>query len=374
MAGGYLNTQSGQLARYLKPLLILIGIAVVLWLFFISAPVIIPFLVGILLAYLLMPLVTKLEKILPPRNKPRKWKRTVSVIIVFVVFSIILIVFLVYIGAALYTASGILINKAPGFISNSVNIAQDWWKVFKINLPENIDSTINSTLSGVGPAAGKFAQDFLAGSIAVVSSSMPTIIGIVTLPFFLIFLLIDYEKFGIYIRDIFPYKSAKHTSKILKIFANQMGRYLRYQIFLSLIVGFLITLGLLVLGQDYAPAMGVIAAFTQVIPIIGPFISAAIILVVALALKPDMLLWVLIVIVVAQIVVNLMQGWLQEKHFPLHPAVIMVLLAVGGFIASYWGLILALPVGATIWEIYKYFKNESEPKKTEENIIQIAES
>lgn len=203
---------------------------------------------------------------------------------------------------------------------------------------------------------------------------MPTIIGFITLPFFLIFLLIDYERFGTYIRNIFPYHNAQHVSSVLKIFGNQLGRYIRYQIYLSIIVGFVITLGLLVLGQNYAPAMGVIAAFAQIIPIIGPFISAAIILVVALALKPDMILWVIAVILLAQVVVALMQGWLQEKHFPLHPAVIMVLLAVGGYIASYWGLILALPVGATIWEIYKYFRGEHETREIDDSVIQIAES
>lgn len=63
--------QSGLLGRYTKPVLIVIGIALVVWLVYISAPVVIPFLIGILLAYLLMPLVKWLEKIIPPRKKPK---------------------------------------------------------------------------------------------------------------------------------------------------------------------------------------------------------------------------------------------------------------------------------------------------------------
>ena len=58
-----------------------------------------------------------------------------------------------------------------------------------------------------------------------------------------------------------------------------------------------------------------------------------------------MILGAVIVIIAAQIIVNLVQGWLQMRHFPLHPAVVMVLLTIGGYIASYWGMILALPVG-----------------------------
>ncbi|RPJ64047.1 MAG: AI-2E family transporter [Dehalococcoidia bacterium] len=353
-----LATENSSSGKYWKPLLILLAIAAVIWLAFISMAVLLPFLVGILLAYLLMPLVHWLEKVLPPQGKVRKSKRIFAVVIVFIVFTVVLILFITYIGAAVVTASNILAGKAPDFISKSIDQLKEWWSVIKINLPSDIDSRLSSTLAGIGPSAGKFAQDFLVGSLAVIPASMPTVIGFITLPFFLIFVLNDYEVFGKYYNDIFPSRVATHAKKILTIFGDHMGRYIRFQIIMALISGFLVTVGLLIIGEDYAPAMGVITGFTQVIPIIGPFISAAVILVVTLALKPDMILWALLVIIVAQLLVLLVQGWVQEKHFPLHPAVVMVLMTVGGYIASYWGIILALPVAGTIWAIYKYFRFE----------------
>ncbi|MEI8004401.1 MAG: hypothetical protein WCG94_08680, partial [Methanothrix sp.] len=72
--------------RPVKIIIVLLGIALALWLCWISLPVLIPFLVGILLAYLLMPLVIRLEKILPPKGKEKKFKRAVAVIIVFLLF------------------------------------------------------------------------------------------------------------------------------------------------------------------------------------------------------------------------------------------------------------------------------------------------
>ena len=353
-----MSMQSNSSGRYWRPVVLVAVVALAIWLAVISMAVLLPFLVGILLAYLLMPLVQWLERVLPPKGKAVKSKRALAVAIVFIVFTIVLILFLAYIGAALATASNVLIGKAPDFISKSLQQLKDWWAVFKVSLPADIDRTINSTLTNAGPSAGKFAQDFLAGSLAVVPASVPTIIGFITLPFFLIFVLNDYEVFGKYYNDIFPSRAAQHTTKILTIFGDQMGRYIRFQVILALTAGLLVTVGLLILGEDYAPAMGVVTGFTQVIPIIGPFISAAIILIVTLALKPDMILWAILVIVMVQLIVNLLQGWVQEKHFPLNPAVVMVLLAVGGYVASYWGIILALPVGGTVWGIYKYFRNE----------------
>jgi predicted PurR-regulated permease PerM len=344
--------------KYGKPLLILAATIAVIWLAAISMAVLIPFLVGILLAYLLMPLVNWLEGVLPPKGKIIPSKRAIAVALVFIVFTIVLVSFIAYIGAALVTASGILVNKAPEFISGSIDQVKEWWAVLRINLPADIDMRVSQTLSDLGPAAGKFVQDFLIGTLAVIPTSMPTIIGFITLPFFVIFVLNDYEKFGNFYKEIFPSRKAQHTARILRIFGDQMGRYIRFQVIMALVAGLVVTIGLVIMGEEYAPAMGAVTGFTQVIPIIGPFISAAVILIVTLALKPDAILWALLVIVVAQVVVNLIQGWVQEKHFPLHPAVVMVLLTVGGYVASYWGIILALPVGATIWEIYKYFRTE----------------
>jgi predicted PurR-regulated permease PerM len=80
------------------------------------------------------------------------------------------------------------------------------------------------------------------------------------------------------------------------------------------------------------------------------------------------MLMVLGVLVLSYLVVMILQGLVQDKHFPLDPGVVMVLMTVGGFIGSYWGIILALPVGATVWGIYKYFRDEAKAArlKTEE--------
>ncbi|MCX6005198.1 MAG: AI-2E family transporter [Chloroflexi bacterium] len=355
--------ESTAFNKYWKPILILLGAALVIWLAWKAMAVLIPFLVGILLAYLLMPLVTWLEKILPPKGKAKKSKRAIAVIIVFIVFTVVLVLFIVYIGAAIVTASGALTEKAPEFVTKSMAQASEWLDSIMGKLSPDIVDKARSALADAGPAVGKFLQDFVVGSVAVIPASMPTVMGFITLPFFLIFVLIGYENYGKYFNEILPANVARHTNKILTIFGDQMGRYIRFQIILATVAGFLVFIGLFILGEEYAPAMGAITAFTQVIPIIGPFISAAIILVITLALKPDMILGAILVIVVAQVIVNLIAGWVQEKHFPLDPAVVMILMTVGGYVGSYWGIIFALPVGATVWGIYKYFRSEQKAEK-----------
>lgn len=354
--------------RPVKIILVVLGIALALWLCWISLPVLIPFLVGMLLAYLLFPLVKWLERILPPGGKEKKFKRAFAVIIVFILFTVLLIAFIAYIGAAMVTASSALVSKAPEFVNKGMGQVGEWLNFMEARLSADIVERIKKAAAEAGPAIGKFVQDFVAGSVAVIPSSLPTILGFITLPFFLIFVLINYEKYGQYFRDIFPAGMAKHSARILSIFGGQMGRYIRYQITLAAIVGSLVSLGMAILGVEYAVALGAVAAFTQVIPIIGPFISAAIILVVTLALKPGVILGAIVVIIAAQLVVAVAQGFVQEKHFPLDPAVVMVMMTVGGFIGSYWGIILALPVGATVWDIYKYLRDDRRARQADTEV------
>jgi len=359
-----LSTESSQFQKIWRPLLILVTIVLILWLFAASMAVLIPFLVGILLAYLTMPLIHWLEKVMPPRDRGRKAKRAIAIIIVFIVFTGLFVLFMIYMGAALISASTVLVNKAPEYVTRGMEEAARWLDIFRGTMPQTIEARIEEMLANFGPSAGKFVQDFVIGSMSIIPASAPTVIGFMTLPFFLFFLLFDYESFQKYFHDLLPATAAKHTEDILGIIGNVMGRYIRSQIILGAIVGGLVFLGLLILQVEYAPALGAVTALTQFIPIVGPVISGLIIAILTLAIQPDKLIGALIVFITAQVLLNVVfLNIVQGKYMQIHPAVVMVLLVVGGYIAGFWGMILALPVCATIWEIFKYFRAEQQAVK-----------
>jgi predicted PurR-regulated permease PerM len=119
----------------------------------------------------------------------------------------------------------------------------------------------------------------------------------------------------------------------------------------------MVFVGLAILQVEHAAALAALTSLTQFIPIIGPVISGLVLLIIVLALQPHLVIWALLVFVIAQLLLNtIFVNWIQGRYMQMHPAVIMVLLVVGGYIAGFWGMILALPVGATLWEIIKYFR------------------
>jgi predicted PurR-regulated permease PerM len=361
-----LTTESSPFKRYWRPVLILIAIVLTLWLVWVSMVVLIPFLIGILLAYLLIPLVQWLERVLPPRKKAAKAKRIVSIIIVFIIFTALVVLFIVYIGSELGAASTVMLDKAPMYIQQGLDQFGEWLKAFRGGLPQAIADRFEDWFSQLGPATAKFLQDFVWGSMAVIPASMPTILGFFILPFFLFFLLMDYESFQRFFYDSMPSSAARRTGDILSIIGNVMGRYIRSTIILSIIVGGMVFIGLAILRVEHAAALAALTSLTQFIPIIGPVISGLILLIIVLALQPHLVIWALLVFLIAQLLLNtIFVNWIQGRYMQMHPAVIMVMLVVGGYVAGFWGMILALPVGATIWEIIKYFRVEKASEKLE---------
>ena len=361
-----MTTESSPFKRYWRPVLVLLAIVLVLWLTWVSMAVLIPFLIGILLAYLLMPLVQWVERILPPRGKAAKARRVISIIIVFVIFTAVMVLFVVYIGSALGSASTVMLDKAPQFIQQGLDQFNNWLKAFKGGLPQAIADRFEGWFSQLGPQAAKFLQDFVVGSMAVIPASMPTILGFFTLPFFLFFVLMDYESFRKFFYDSMPSSAARRAGDILSIIGNVMGRYIRSTIILSIIVGGMVFIGLAILRVEHAAALAALTALTQFIPIIGPVIAGLILLIMVFALQPQLVVWALLVFIIAQLLLNsIFVNWIQGRYMQMHPAIIMVLLVVGGYVAGFWGMILALPVGATIWEIIKYFRSEQISEKLE---------
>ncbi len=359
-----MSTESSPFQKYWRPLVILGVIVLVSWLVVISMAVLIPFLVGILLAYLTMPLIIRLETILPPRDKGKKAKRAISIIIVFIVFAALFVLFAVYMGAAMVSAAKLLLDKAPEYITQGMDRAAQLLDIFRHIMPQSLEIRIEEMMAGASPAAGKFIQDFVLGSMALIPASMPTVIGFGMLPFFLFFVLYDYESFHKYLYDLLPAGAARHTGHILGIIGNVMGRYIRAQIILGLIVGALVFLGLLIVQVEYAPAIGAVTALTQFIPIVGPVVSGVMIVIITLAIQPDKLIWALLVFLIAECLLNMVfVNWIQGKYMQIHPAIIIVLLVAGGYLAGFWGMILALPVCATVWEIFKYFRAEQQAAK-----------
>jgi predicted PurR-regulated permease PerM len=145
----------------------------------------------------------------------------------------------------------------------------------------------------------------------------------------------------------------------------KVSAWLWGRILTSTIVGFLIFLGLQLLGIPYAFTLGVLSAVLNFIPFIGPVIAA----VPALLLAVSQSLFAVIGTIVVLVVVNQIEGFVltpffMQKALDLNPFLLLVALLIGGQLAGLLGVIIALPAAAIVAVLVdEYFRTREEPKK-----------
>ncbi len=122
--------------------------------------------------------------------------------------------------------------------------------------------------------------------------------------------------------------------------------------------------GLLLLGVPFAPVLAVLAGVTELIPTLGPWIGGGVAVIVTLAVAPEKTLWVAILYLSIQLVENnLLVPRIQSAYLHIHPAIMIVLLVLGAYIAGFWGLLLVAPLTATAVEICKYVNRRYQEEK-----------
>ncbi len=194
--------------------------------------------------------------------------------------------------------------------------------------------------------------------ISTVLRAYNVIIGFAVLPFFLFYILRDSESLKKSLCSFLPFSMEFHGKNIAKIVGLVLGRYLKAQGTLGFIVGFFTFIGLLLLRVPYPLALGVVAGFTEMIPTFGPWIGGAVAVLVTLAMVPDKVLFVALLFLGIQLLENnFLVPRIQSAYLHIHPAVMIVLLVFGTYIAGVWGLVFIGPVTATIVEIFKYMRD-----------------
>lgn len=168
-------------------------------------------------------------------------------------------------------------------------------------------------------------------------------------------MLNDWSKLRKGFYSSMPLWAAKYSRGVMRILSDVIGRYVRAQIILALVVAALDFVGLMILRMPFAPVLAVFAGLTEVMPIIGPWIGGITAVVVSLALAPDKVLWVALLFLLVQVLENnLLVPKIQGDILRLHPVIIIVLMVVAGGLLGLWGLILVVPVTVTVIELSRF--------------------
>lgn len=168
-----------------------------------------------------------------------------------------------------------------------------------------------------------------------------TIISIAVLTFYL---LLERSKLDNLISHFFIGKEERVRTVVSKI-EDKLGAWLRGQLFLSLLIGFLVYAVLFVLGVPYALPLAIFAGLMEVVPVIGPIIAAIPAILIAYVFSPVLALMVGgAYFIIQQLENHLIVPQVMKKAVGLNPLIVILAVAVGGRLLGISGALLAVPI------------------------------
>ncbi|OGE44051.1 hypothetical protein A3A45_03775 [Candidatus Daviesbacteria bacterium RIFCSPLOWO2_01_FULL_36_8] len=178
-----------------------------------------------------------------------------------------------------------------------------------------------------------------------VFDNLLTIIFLLVLTFYLI---LEREKLESRISSLFVGREERVKRLIIQI-EEKLGSWFSGQLFLSLIIGVLSYIGLLILGIPYALPLAVVAGILEVVPVIGPIISAIPSVLIALTISPVLALAVAAMyFVIQQLENHLIVPQVMQRAVGLNPLVVILAIAIGSRLLGIAGALLAVPIAVVL--------------------------
>jgi predicted PurR-regulated permease PerM len=239
----------------------------------------------------------------------------------------------------------------------------------RLGLGSELRSIADTVVTAAIDAVHHLDISFLRPLIDSAASFVSSIFGYLIIPAWLFFLLKDRPRLRAGADRALPATWRRDTWAIVGIIHEVFGKWVRGQLVLGGVVGLASFIGLTILGIYVDPIFGrfavllaIIAAFGELIPIIGPIISAIPAVLLGLTAGPGPALAALLLYLGIQLVENnFLVPKIQSDAIDLHPSAIITALVIGGAIFGLLGAILALPVTAAFRDVFKYvFRRASE--------------
>jgi len=173
---------------------------------------------------------------------------------------------------------------------------------------------------------------------------------IVLTPIFAFYLLVDLPHLKRVADGLIPAAARAEVLVLARRMNAAVGGFFRGQLVVALIVGFLVSIGLLIIGLPFWLLIGMVAGFFNMIPLIGPYIGGIPALVIALTTKePITALWVILIMVAVQQIDNhFISPVVMHRVVKLHPVLVMLALLLGGTLGGFFGLLVAVPTTAIL--------------------------
>ncbi len=336
--------------------------------------VLIPYGLGLVLAYLLLPLVNFLDDHLPAKLHDWGMARPLSIILTYLLVIALLAGVVAFVVPIVAEQVDVLIENWPRLTERVGEWSEQGLGWYAETIPDEWQQTIETNLKNLLDDVVTAIQNGLVATVRTVSSTVGFVIGLVVIPFWLFYILHDESQVKDGVLRALPRQLRGDVQCVARLIDDVLSAYIRGQLILVLFVGGMATIALFIIGTDFALVLGIIAGLFEILPYVGPILGAIPAVLVALLSDPISAIWVAGAFFVIQQVENLiLVPRISGESVQLHPAVVMVVLVMGNELAGFLGMLIAVPVAAIIRDVFKYvyLRLLDDPLEPEEAITSI---
>ena len=287
-----------------------------------------------------------------------KLRRPMCLLGAFVTLVAVVVVIVWLVLPQLVDAVQLIIAELPGFISNVLDLVEEWGLLSPeiLSKLEAIDwkSTLNQVFTIVTSGIGNVMDVVLSTVSSVFSGLVTTLVAVI----FSVYLLSTKEK----LKKQFHWL-AEHYMKptwyqklcyFLWVVDDCFHRYIVGQCIEAVILGSLCALGMMIFKMPYATMVGALTAFTALIPVAGAYIGAGVGAFMILTVDPfKALMFLIFIVVLQQLEGNLIYPKVVGSSMGLPGIWVLAAVTVGGGVMGIMGMLLGVPLAAAAYRVIR---------------------
>ena len=326
----------------------LVAIALTGWAFYLLAPVLVPFVAAALLAYLGDPLADRLQKL--------KLPRTLAVVAVFVLTFVLLALLLLLVGPLIAKQVGALFGALPGIAKQAEQVWMPnilgWFGV-----EAGDDVGIAPFLARYGEMFGNWSGKILMSVGKSGGALAAAVLSLFLIPILTFYMLRDWDLIVAHLGALVPESQRDTVFSLARESDEVLGAFLRGQVLVMLCLAIIYSVGLSLVGVEFAIAIGVVSGLVSFVPYLG-FVFGIGLAGLTVAMSPEPLLPFVGVVATFAIAQGIEGSILTPKlvgdRIGLHPVIVIFAVAAGGQLFGFFGILLALPAAAVLSVLVRF--------------------
>lgn len=321
----------------IRALFVLLGLILVIFFIHSIRSILIPFILGFVIAYVLEPFVCLLEKRMP---------RNAAIFFLYSLVGVLIFMAFYYAFPVLFRELNKVLESIPQYTREIQSMIQNVQIGYdRVHIPEGIRQITDKTIGQVE----MMLIDVIEGSVSTLMGLFSQTFNLVLAPILSYYFLKEFPRIGKITLDFIPQRFRQEVKVTGNEINNVLKEFIRGNFIVSLFVGVLATIGMYVIGMDFPLFIGIVVGITNFIPYFGAIISTFFVVLLALIKSKWLALYVLgLMFFIQQIEGSIIAPKILGGCVGLHPLIIIFVLLAGGKIWGIAGMLLAVPFAAIL--------------------------